>query len=98
MVEFPYRQFVSALGWTWLRKDILDFNLVGAGSDQNSGCLLISGGAIPARQVRLRHSRSVHVAIPVSFAANSAITSTNGSIRFSASVSCILASTIRNDT
>ena len=65
--------FVSALGWTrgwaWLRKDLLDFNLVGAGSDPNSGCLgaldwrnlsallavslLISGGAIPASRCRL---------------------------------------------
>ena len=31
--------FVSALGWTWLRKDLLDFNLVGAGTDPNSGCI-----------------------------------------------------------
>ena len=51
IVEFLYRQRVgwiltyrsivpclSALGWTWLRKD-LDFNLVSAGSDPNSGCL-----------------------------------------------------------
>ena len=65
--------FVSALGWirgwTWLRKDLLDFNLVGAGSDPNSGCLgsvdwrnlsallavslLISGGVIPASKCRL---------------------------------------------
>ena len=65
--------FVSALdwtrGWKWLRKDLLDFNLVGAGSDPNSGCLgsvdwrslsallavslLISGGAIPASTCRL---------------------------------------------
>ena len=65
--------FVSALswtrGWTWLRKDHLDFNLVGAGSDPNSGCfasvdwrslsavlavsLLIPGGAIPASRCRL---------------------------------------------
>ena len=64
---------VSALGWTrgwiWLRKDLLDFNLVGAGTDPNSGCLgsvdwhslsaplavslLISGVAIPARRCRL---------------------------------------------
>ena len=92
--------FVSALGWTrgwtWLRKNLLDFNLVGAGSDPNSGCLgsvdwrslsallavslIISGGTIPASRCRLLvlvgdHSRSVHVAIPVSFAANSASTS-----------------------
>ena len=81
MVEFPYRQgglnfnlsidcsvFVSALSWAWLRKG-LDFNLVGAGTDPNSGCLgsvdwhslsallavslLISGGAIPASRCRL---------------------------------------------
>ena len=65
--------FVSALGWTrgwtWLRRDLLDFNLVGAGSDPNSGCLgsvdwrslsallavslLISGGAIPTSRCRL---------------------------------------------
>ena len=61
--------FVSDLGWTWLRKDLLDFNLVGAGSDPNSGCLgsvdwrnlsallvvslLISDGAIPASRCRL---------------------------------------------
>ena len=65
--------FVSALGWTrgwtWLRKDLLDFNLVGAGSDPNSGCLgsvywrslsallavslLILGGAISASRCRL---------------------------------------------
>ena len=61
--------FVSTLGWTWLRKDLLDFNLVGAGSDPNSGCLgsvdwcslsallavslLISGSAIPASTRRL---------------------------------------------
>ena len=61
--------FVSALGWTWLRNDLLDFNLVGAGTDPNSGCLgsvdwhslsallagclLISGGAIPASRCRL---------------------------------------------
>ena len=61
--------FVSALGWTWLRRDLLDFNLVGAGSDPNSECLgpvdwrslcdllvvslLISGGAIPASRCRL---------------------------------------------
>ena len=64
--------FVSALGWTrgwaWLRKDLLDFNLVGAGSDPNSGCpgsvdwrslsallavsFLLSGGAIPASRCR----------------------------------------------
>ena len=35
--------FVSALGWTkgltWLRKDLLDFNLVSVGTDPNSGCL-----------------------------------------------------------
>ena len=34
--------FVSALGWskgwTWLRKDLLDFNFVGAGTNPNSGC------------------------------------------------------------
>ena len=65
--------FVSALDWTrgrtCLRKDLLDFNLVSAGSDPNSGCLgsvdwrslsalmavplLISGGAIPASRCRL---------------------------------------------
>ena len=65
--------FVSAVGWTrawtWLRKDLFDFNLVGAGSDTNSGCLgsvdwrslsallavslLISGGAIPSSRCRL---------------------------------------------
>ena len=61
--------FASALGWTWLRKDLFDFNLVGAGSDPNSGCLgsvdwlslsallvvflLISGCVIPARRCRL---------------------------------------------
>ena len=65
--------FVSALDWTrgrtCLRKDLLDFNLIGAGSDPNSGCLgsvdwhsffallavslLISGGAIPASRCRL---------------------------------------------
>ena len=65
--------FVSALDWTrgriCLRKDLLDFNLVGAGSGSNSGCLgsvdwcslsallavspLISGGAIPASRCRL---------------------------------------------
>ena len=65
--------FVSALDWTrgrtCLRKDLLDFNLVGAGSDPNGGCLgsvdwcslsallavslLISGGAIPAIWCRL---------------------------------------------
>ena len=65
--------FVLALGWTrnwtWLRKVLLDFNLVGAGTDSNSGCLesidwhslsallavslLISGGAIPASRCRL---------------------------------------------
>ena len=65
--------FVSALGWTmgwtWLRKDLLDFNLVDAGSDPNGGCLgyvdwrslsallavslLISDGAIPASRCRL---------------------------------------------
>ena len=65
--------FVSALdwtrGWTWLRKDLLDFNLVGAGTDPNSGCLrsvdwhslstllavspLISVGAIPGSRCRL---------------------------------------------
>ena len=60
--------FVSALGWTWLRKD-LDFNLVGADTDSNSECfgpvdwhslstllavsLLILGGAIPASRCRL---------------------------------------------
>ena len=68
--------FLSALGWTrgwtrgwtWLRKD-LDFNLFGAGSDPNSGCLgpvdwrslsallavslLILGSAIPASRCRL---------------------------------------------
>ena len=64
--------FVSALdwtrSWTWLKKDLV-FNLVGAGSDPNSGCLgsvdwrslsalltvslLISGGAIPASRCRL---------------------------------------------
>ena len=64
--------FVSALDWTrgrtCLRKD-LDFNLVSAGSDPNSGCLgsvdwcsfstllavslLISGSAIPASRCRL---------------------------------------------
>ena len=35
--------FVSALGWirgwTWLKNDLLDFNLVGDGTDPNSGCL-----------------------------------------------------------
>ena len=49
-----------------LRKDLLDFNLVGAGTDPNSGCLgsvdwhslsavflLILGGAIPASRCRL---------------------------------------------
>ena len=65
--------FVSSLGWTigwtWLRKYLLDFNLVGAGTDPNRGCLgsvelhslsamlavslLISGGAIPASRCRL---------------------------------------------
>ena len=61
--------FVSALGWTCFRKDFLDFNLVGAGTDPNSGCLesvdlpslsallavslLISDGAIPASRYRL---------------------------------------------
>ena len=65
--------FVSVLGWTrgwtWLRKDLLDFNLVGAGTDPNSGCLgsvdwlslsallavslLISGRAIPASRCML---------------------------------------------
>ena len=65
--------FVSALGrargWTWLKKYFLDFNLVGAGTDPNSGCLgsvnwhslfallavflLISGGAIPASRCKL---------------------------------------------
>ena len=65
--------FISALswtsGWTWLRKDLLDFNLVGAGTDPNSGCLgsvdwgslstllavplVISGDAIPASRCRL---------------------------------------------
>ena len=61
--------FVSVLGWTWLRKDLLDFNLVGAGTDPNSGCLgsvdwlslsallavslLISGRAIPASRYML---------------------------------------------
>ena len=65
--------FVSALDWTrgrtCLRKDLLDFSLVGAGSDPNSGCLgsvdwhnlsallavslLISGGAIPVSRCRL---------------------------------------------
>ena len=65
--------FVSALDWkrgrTWLRKDRLDCNLVGAGSDPNSGCLgsvdwrslsallavslLILGGAIPGSRCRL---------------------------------------------
>ena len=68
---------VHGLGWTWLRKDLLDFNLVGAGTDQNSGCL----GSVDWRKHRDGdhrdgdHSRSVHVAIPVSFAANSATTS-----------------------
>ena len=61
--------FVSASGWRWLRKDLLDFNLVGADTDPNSGCLgsvdwhslpallavslLISGGTIPASRCRL---------------------------------------------
>ena len=65
--------FVSALDWTrgrtCLRKGLLDFNLVGAGSDPSTGCLgsvdwrglsallavslLISGGAIPASRCRL---------------------------------------------
>ena len=65
--------FVSAFGWTsgwtWLRKYLLDFNLVGAGSDPNIGCLgsvdwcslsallavslLILGGAIPASRCKL---------------------------------------------
>ena len=65
--------FGSALDWsrgrTCLRKDLLDFNLVGAGSDPNSGCLgsvdwrslfallavsfLISGGAMLASRCRL---------------------------------------------
>ena len=65
--------FVSALGWTrgctWLREDLLNFNLAGAGSDPNSGCLgsvdwrslsallavslQILGGAIPASRCRL---------------------------------------------
>ena len=56
-------------GWTWLRKDLLGFSLVGAGTDPNSGCLrsidwhslsallavslLISDGAIPASTWRL---------------------------------------------
>ena len=60
--------FVSTLsrtrGWTWLRKDLLDFNFVGASTDPNSGrlgsadwhslsampavSLLISGGVISA--------------------------------------------------
>ena len=60
--------FVSALGWTWLRKD-LNFNHVGAGSDPHRGCLgsvdrhslsallavslLILGGAIAASRCRL---------------------------------------------
>ena len=55
--------------WTWLRKDLFDFNVVGAGTDLNSGCLgsvdwhslsalvavslLISGGAIPPIKCRL---------------------------------------------
>ena len=58
--------FASALSWTWLRKDLFDFNIVRAGLDPNSGCLgsvdwrnlsallavflLILGGAIPARR------------------------------------------------
>ena len=66
--------FVSALDWTRgrtrLRKDLFDFNLVGAGSDSNSECLgsvdwrslsallavslLISGGVIPASRCRLQ--------------------------------------------
>ena len=66
-------KFVFALSWTkdltWFRKDLLDFNLVGAGTDPNSGCLgsvdwhslsallavslLISAGAIPASRCRL---------------------------------------------
>ena len=66
--------FVSALDWTrgrtCLRKNLLDFNLVGAGSDPNSGylgsvdwrslsallavSLLISGGVILASRCRLR--------------------------------------------
>ena len=63
--------FVPVLGWTWLRKD-LDFNLVFAGTDPNSGCL----GSVDWRKHRNGdRSRSVHVAIPVSFAANSATTS-----------------------
>ena len=61
--------FVSVLGWTWLRKDLLDFNLVDAGTDPNSGCLgsvdwhslsallavslLILGGAIPTSRCKL---------------------------------------------
>ena len=65
--------FVSALGWTkgwtWLTKDLLDLNLIGAGTDPNSGCLgsvdwhslsallavslLISGGTITASRCRL---------------------------------------------
>ena len=60
--------FVSALGLTWIRKDLLDFNLVGAGSDPKSECLgsvdwrslsallavsfIISGGTIPAGRCR----------------------------------------------
>ena len=65
--------FVSAMDWTrgrtCLRKDLLDFNLVGAGSGPSSGCfvsvdrrslsallagsLLISGDVIPASRCRL---------------------------------------------
>ena len=61
--------FVSVLGWTWLRKDLLDFNLVDAGTDPNSGCLgsvdwhslsallavslLILDGAIPTSRCKL---------------------------------------------
>ena len=56
-------------GWTWLRKELFDFNVVSAATDPNSGCLesvdwhslsalmnvslLISGGAIPASKCRL---------------------------------------------
>ena len=65
--------FVSALDWTsgrtCLRKNLLDFSLISAGSDPNSGCLgpvdwrslsallavslLFLGGAMPVSRCRL---------------------------------------------
>ena len=73
--------FVPALGWTrgwtWLRKDLFDFNLVGADTDPNSECLW----SIDWRKHTTGdhrdgdHSKSVYVAISVSFAANSDTTS-----------------------